>query len=153
MIKLCQSCGEKPSSTVVQMNVDGVVRDICLCRECATKFGILRPQEHGYEKTFFGERNEKVCENCGTTESEFAAGNVGCAKCVYVFGNAKNIVEKKCGSSKHIGKTSRSAVLSKTKMETLLMRLEDATKRSDANEILRLKNEIRILGEENAKKQ
>lgn len=153
MIRLCQNCGERPSSTVAKININGEQKDICLCTKCATKLGILKPEEHGYESLLFGRPNERYCEACGTKESEFlATGVLGCAKCAYVFDGVKNFVEKKCGAGKHCGKTSSSLVLSKTKVETLLLRLEEAKRTRNAVEIGRIREELRRLGQGNAKR-
>jgi len=155
MIKYCQNCGERPSVITVNASIAGPNKYLCLCAICAKKLGLTNVQKSGdaYEQILFSSKSERKCPNCGTSESDFyETGYTGCSVCYYVFSDAAKMCEKWHGRSKHTGKISSSAVLSKTRLGTLMLRLRKASLEGNAEEIRQIKQEIQMLEANNAKK-
>lgn len=155
MIKYCQSCGQRPSEMTINTTIGGQVKELCLCASCAKRMGLMDFQKNGdaYEQILFSKKSEKVCPNCGMSESGFnETGYAGCSVCYYVFSDAAKMCEKWHGRSKHTGKVASSTVLSKTRLGTLMLRLKNATLNKDAAQVRQIKQEIQMLEMGNAKK-
>lgn len=154
MSKLCQNCGMRPATINATMTIGGLPKEISLCNSCAQKLGVSVVQNEGdvYEQILFASPStEKCCPKCGTKESEFLQnGYCGCAVCYYTFSDIAKTCEKWHGKSKHVGKISKNNVLSRTRLETLMLRLKTATEQGNLPEINRLKREIKLLGEYHA---
>ncbi len=154
MIKLCQNCGQRPSSMVFEMIVCGEKKPLCLCKICAQKLGLIESEKNGeaYERVLFERSStKKKCPTCGTTEDAFLdTGFVGCPDCYYVFDSIVNVAEKWHGKVKHLGKTSPSRVWSKTRLDALMLKMRAALEQGDLKEVAGLKKEI--LGVKSAKK-
>ena len=155
MIKYCQNCGERLSIMTINTTVAGQSKELCLCENCARKMGLISPAKTGdaYEQILFSSKSERSCPNCGMKESEFnETGYAGCSVCYYVFSDAAKMCEKWHGKSKHNGKVSNSAVLSKTRLGTLMLRLRKASLEGNSEQIRQIKQEIQMLEATNAKK-
>ena len=139
----------------VSATIGGTNKELSLCAACAKKMGLVNIQKNGdaYEQILFSKKSEKVCPNCGTSESDFnETGYAGCSVCYYVFSDAAKMCEKWHGKSKHVGKVASSNVISKTRLGTLMLRLKNATLNGDAQQIREIKQEIKMLEMGNAKR-
>ena len=93
---------------------------------------------------------ERVCERCKTSLSDFYRANiVGCANCYKVFENEiRQVLLKKQGAMNHVGKVSTKHV-SKVKLKEQIAKLEEeknaAAKDEDFMRAEILKNQIEKL--------
>lgn len=93
---------------------------------------------------------ERVCERCKTSLSDFYRANiVGCANCYKVFENEiRQVLLKKQGAMNHVGKVSSKHV-SKVKIKEQIAKLEEektlAAKNEDFMRAEVLKNQIEKL--------
>ena len=93
---------------------------------------------------------ERVCERCKTSLSDFYRANiVGCANCYKVFENEiRQLILQKQGAMNHVGKVSTKHV-SKAKLKEQIAKLEEeknaAAKDEDFMRAEILKNQIEKL--------
>ena len=85
---LCQICNSRLATRFVKM--DG--RDVDVCEACAIKLNLFSPLYDFFGMDDFWDgymdevRHERVCPNCGLTESKLEEGyRFGCSTCYDVF--------------------------------------------------------------------
>ncbi|MFV1979617.1 MAG: UvrB/UvrC motif-containing protein [Rhodothermia bacterium] len=111
----CQDCGLRDANLQVTTIVDGEMRTLHLCGECASKRGLPAegPTEPlagflaqlGPDAPESGERSEP-CPYCGITGSEFRqTGRLGCSQCyVHFEPQIRGLLRRLHGSAQHVGK-------------------------------------------------
>lgn len=111
---LCQKCNMKNATSHIHYVLNGVVRDMYLCSDCAKEYhgtqsfegdvfkmlSSLLNENEGYTKTVV------KCECCGTDFNEIRrTGKVGCANCYKVFeAQLAPTIARIHGKTVHIGK-------------------------------------------------
>lgn len=125
---LCQSCGKNQATTYYKENINGQVRELHLCPECAAKltggsaphFGSFFSDPFAsnafslFEPTFSGDPfwsgmqaigGGRRCPTCGMTESELRrSGRAGCADCYSSFRDILlPYIKKLHGAAAHVG--------------------------------------------------
>ena len=128
---ICEKCGKNNATTHIKTVVNGVVREINLCGDCATEEGYTAVGQHslaGMLASMLGDTaglvlGEKAvrCSVCGATFSDIAkTGKVGCAECYKTFNKELLPYLKRVhGSTKHSGKIpNRTPLTAKNTVET-----------------------------------
>ena len=111
----CQDCGLRDANLQVTTIVDGEMRTLHLCGECALKRGVpvegptapladflaqLGPDAPGTAE------HSEPCPYCGIMESEFRrTGRLGCSQCyVHFEPQLRGLLRRLHGSPQHVGK-------------------------------------------------
>ena len=107
---LCERCKKNPATFHKSLNINGQVYETHLCHECANEVDFemcsfsfndfdtqFEKLENSIIDEFFNldnfftptrllEKNDKKCNNCGSTFNDFLSrGRLGCANCYDVF--------------------------------------------------------------------
>ncbi len=132
--------------------MDGVAKQIHICKVCAL--------EKGLDFLFSPEKEEGgfVCNVCGLTWEEFEANwRLGCTACYNVFGDKlRRVLEDIHKSTRHVGKSpekDREVFELKKRLEELKRRLSVAVDEERFDRAAKLRDEIRMLEEEIAKRR
>ena len=160
---LCEKCGKNPATTHYKQTINGVTKELFLCKDCADSLGVSTQFFGGFNSFFMPSardtqaalRETKRC-SCGTRLDEIIhSGFVGCEKCYETFREELlRSIKKMHGSTKHRGRLPDGAVQTqaKTKEETLAARenelrqkLNDAIKSENFEEAARLRDAIKEL--------
>lgn len=120
---LCRCCGKKPASTYIKIVLNGKIKSLEMCSDCARQLGCgnlftglgYRISDIVHEFFDDGENEEVRCKCCGATFSSIVRnGRVGCAECYRVFADRLlPMIRQIHGSDIHRGK-SPGASLSRT---------------------------------------
>ncbi|MFQ5528904.1 MAG: UvrB/UvrC motif-containing protein [Gemmatimonadota bacterium] len=115
----CQDCGQRDAKLQVTTIVDGEMRTLQLCSECAAQRGAPTTApapladflaQLGPEPPGSGDLTEP-CPYCGITEPEFRqTGRLGCSQCYAHFEpQLRGLLRRLHGSPQHVGKLYMSA--------------------------------------------
>lgn len=123
---LCENCGENEANVRYTQIVNGVKKEMKLCKNCADELGIgdmdfnmpinlssfLSDFFDDTSDTFLPEfikKEELQCDECGMTYDEFVhTGKFGCAKCYDIFSNKIDPILKNLhASNRHIGRKGK----------------------------------------------
>ncbi len=116
----CQDCGLRDGKLQVTTIVDGEMKTLQLCSECAAKRGVpeelqtapladflaqLSPDQPGTEE------QREPCPYCGLTEGDFrVTGRLGCSQCYAHFEpQLRALLRRIHGAPQHVGKLYMSA--------------------------------------------
>jgi protein arginine kinase activator len=116
----CQDCGLRDGKLQVTTIVDGEMKTLHLCSECAAKRGVpeelqpepladflaqLSPDQPGAEE------KSEPCPYCGLTEGDFRlTGRLGCSQCYAHFETQlRGLLRRIHGAPQHVGKLYMSA--------------------------------------------
>lgn len=154
---LCQNCGKKEATTYFKETINGKVREMQLCPDCAAQMGL--PQTFGsfFSPSFWGDEplfgvvpqmlsSARHCPTCGMTERALReSGKVGCADCYDVFSELlMPYIRRLHGSTAHVGLAPKTEQAPATNpVEELKARLKDAVTTENYEEAARLRDEIR----------
>ncbi len=159
----CDDCGSPANIRYVEM-VDGELRDLHLCDDCANTrgmalslspfagplvdmlMGLLDEMRVGEERTEDG----RVCPECGLTRGEFRrTGKLGCASCYEAFGSElKPLLRRVHGSTVHTGTIPSKAprdIETGRRARALQLELERAVRAEEYERAAELRDEIRRL--------
>lgn len=143
---LCERCNKKKIAVLFRENVNGNIRSMQLCHDCADVLGGARELEHiGLEVAGFVSpfsQNDEIdiplsvyfppvqtsrsssedpekCRGCGMTREEIAkAGKVGCATCYTVYADElTEAIHSVHGTTEHKGRCSAGHRARAQKME------------------------------------
>lgn len=153
---LCQNCGKNHAIAFYKENINGQVKELALCSECASKsnmtnFDLLSGfwNDDFIKNPFFSLPLSKqaiaggrICPKCSMTESELRrTGRVGCGECYKNFSDILlPYIKKLQGSSAHVGTNAKSE---QNPIDELKKRLNDAVKVENYEEAAKLRDEIR----------
>ena len=135
---LCEKCGKAAATTHIRSVVNGVVREMNLCSDCAKESGYADFSHNSLGEMLVSMLSEaasglpsheyKRCEVCGATFSDIAkSGKAGCAQCYSTFKTELLPYLKRVhGSTHHEGSVPNKAPLMVVKTEETLdsLRLE-----------------------------
>ena len=117
---LCQNCKINEASSHIHSVVNGVVRDMYLCSECAEKIhGKAFNHDDIFDllSSFLSTGKQSVsdtvrCECCGTSYETIAkTGRVGCGNCYKTFGRQlEPALVRIHGRTSHVGKRVANSV-------------------------------------------
>ncbi len=119
---ICESCGERPATTLIRQVADGRLTQLHLCDVCAHRFGAasLFGLNGPFSSLLEGlmdapspREPEEKCPVCGATFQDIArSGKVGCARCYQVFRKQlASTVRSLHGTAVHRGKKPSSSGL------------------------------------------
>lgn len=114
---LCEDCQERDAELQLTAIIDGEMRTLELCSECASARG-LSPSSStpapladflaqlGPESGATAEGAEEPCPYCGISEGEFRrTGRLGCPQCYAHFEpQLRSLLRRLHGSPQHVGK-------------------------------------------------
>ena len=152
----CDVCQQQQATVFLTQIVDGQVRKVNLCEQCASEKGVTDPAGFaladvlmgmGSEETTQSFSAEKTCDTCGFTESEFKkTGRLGCSECYEVFSeNLESLLRAMHKGTRHIGKVPKhlSAMKArKDKLDELQGKLRSAVQEEDFESAADLRDEI-----------
>ena len=160
---LCDNCLKNPASVHMTTFVNGQVKTVHLCPQCASRknkaSSVVGPSFNDFMSSFYDkdESDALVCDTCGTTLDEFSrTGKLGCAKCYKVF--ESSIIPVLNGvhmNVKHTGKHPGERVKvdvakesAKNKKDMLKRELKSAVSTENFEEAARIRDEIAVLDKE-----
>ncbi len=163
---LCDICHKNPATIHFTQVINGVVKKINLCEECARKQGINIEEFPAQPFDILGKflsalalpqekSRDLVCPKCGKKLSEFREdGKLGCPQCWVTFREELiPLLEKlhgvKVGGARQRGKRRNSKIAEVKRLQKLL---EEAVEKEEFEEAARLRDEIKKL-QQNAKKR
>lgn len=160
---LCERCKKNEAKVRLIESIDGEMRGIWLCDNCAKNIGDLSDvkisslKKISFDKVLddiFNEilaKNENledlICESCGKSYKEFREKNMlGCDKCYYYFREKLiSIIKRNQNSIEHIGKIpvrGGEVIRKKKKIERLKTDIEKAISIENYEKAAVLRDEI-----------
>lgn len=163
---LCEYCNLKPATVILKQNIDGEMKTVHICRDCAASLGVtldninvgdVMNDMDSFFASLFGKKNANqskpgtiACDFCGMTLTELQkTGKAGCANCYDVFSDVMdNAIRHIHAASSHCGKVPASVDghMSVTrKIEELKSRLNVAIQNEEYEEAAKIRDEIKLL--------
>ena len=157
---LCEYCNMKPATVILKQNIDGEMKTVHICRDCAQALGVTLDKINVGDSFFasmFGKKSASqskpgtiACDFCGMTLTELQkTGKAGCANCYNVFADVMdNAIRRIHAASAHCGKVPASVDghMSVTrKIEELKAKLNVAVQNEEYEQAARLRDEIKLL--------
>lgn len=173
---LCNNCGKNEATTFYKENINGQVKNLALCPECASNLigktsqfdsffnnsiwddEFFKNPFGAWGNTLFSGSKQAIsggrqCKTCKTTESELRrTGRAGCADCYNEFSDILiPYIKKLHGVATHVGTAPQPIKQERNQLEDLKNRLSEAVKAENYEEAAKLRDEIRRQeGEQNA---
>ncbi|MFT5409560.1 MAG: protein arginine kinase activator, partial [Verrucomicrobiales bacterium] len=115
---ICDVCKEKTANVYLTQIVEGQMQKVNLCNVCSKEKGVSDPTGFaladlltgiGTEKKLGRAGEEKTCESCGFTQTDFKkTGRLGCSHCYAIFGEGLDTLLKAMHKgTRHIGKAPK----------------------------------------------
>lgn len=160
---LCEHCKKRNATTHISENVNGYVKEINLCSECASELGYNEMFGGMSINSFLGSvfpvplqgaEVKRRCPVCKKSLDEIvSSGEAGCAECYKVFGEQLlSPLKRLHGNLRHIGKKPIRAKKEKTVAE-MIAELEEekaaAIEKQDYETAAKLRDRIAELSEGN----
>jgi len=165
---LCEYCNMKTATVILKQNVDGEMKSIHICSDCAAALGVSMnnidvtgamsdaSDMDTFFASMFGKKGVNLksgtiaCDFCGMTLTELQkTGKAGCANCYDVFGETMDSAIRHIhAASTHCGKVPSSVdgQMSMTrKIEELKSRLNVAIQNEEYEQAAQLRDEIKAL--------
>ena len=165
---LCERCGRNQANTYLKQIINGSVKEIHLCEECAEQLGYnmlsnLNPFEDmginvgNLLGGFFSQSLPKqalsqphACSFCGSTFEDFVhSARAGCANCYHEFySQLLPSIQRIHGKTKHVGKIPASASKSlrlNRELENLKQQLKAAVDAQEYEKAATLRDKIRDI--------
>ena len=153
----CESCNINEATIHLTQVVNGVVKKVHICQECAEKsgldlnspisitdilLGLGGTQEQEVDLPF-----ESSCPVCHLRRNDFKkGGRLGCAHCYENFmGEVNSVISAMHHSTQHVGKLptrAGSAARQQAEVATLRQQLEGAVAQENFEEAARLREEL-----------
>lgn len=116
----CQDCGLRDGEHQVTTIVDGEMKTLHLCGECAAKRGVPAEAQSAPLADFLAQlgpdrpgvdEQSEPCPYCGLTEGDFRlTGRLGCSQCYAHFEpQLRRLLRRLHGAPQHVGKLYMSA--------------------------------------------
>ena len=151
----CERC-QREATFFYNEAVNGKMRSLALCAECAAKSGFLsgaaaQSLENDLYSVLFPKKQApatKSCPRCGTSWQTIAhRGTVGCSDCYAAFREELAVsIRRMHGNTKHVGRApakQRERQEKETRMAALRAALKSAIAEENFEEAARLRDEIR----------
>lgn len=164
---LCDNCLKNNATVHMTTFVNGQVKTVHLCAQCASKkkTAVVMPwfSFNDFMSTFYEEeaQTDQQCEVCGTTLESFKKdGKLGCVNCYKVFEESISPAIKGIHMSmEHTGKRPGERVEvqpgkekevseQQTRKEMLKTKLKEAVEVENFEEAARLRDEIALIEKE-----
>lgn len=154
---ICQKCGKNNGEVHYKSNINGFIREMILCPECAEDIDL----DGGFGFNYFNKMLSSFispvmrsktyrCPVCGTSEHEvLATGKAGCAECYHTFEDIFTpLIKRLNGNATHNGKTPVSAgeeLATKRYLKEAKDALEKAVKAQDFEEAAVIRDKIKEI--------
>ena len=168
---LCQNCKVKEANSHIHSVINGIVKDLYLCSDCAAKIhGKTFANDGIFDllSAFLSTEKPKTvdtvkCECCGTTFDMISkSGRVGCGNCYKTFARLlEPALVRLHGRTSHIGKRVNSQMspefneeqniqteTKEQKIEKLQLELQTAIKNEEYEKAAVIRDEINRAKEE-----
>jgi protein arginine kinase activator len=157
---MCQVCNEQPATVHLTQVVNGQVRELHLCEECAEKSGMNVQNALSLPEMLLemsgataeeSKGPERVCPHCHMRSSDFKkTSRFGCPVCYATFADElAALLPTMHKGQQHTGKTPAAAPLDgaagDTEMQVLQKSLEAAIAAERYEEAARLRDQIGTL--------
>ena len=164
-MKCCRSECDKEATVHLTEIVDGQMKKIDLCEDCAQEKGVTNPQGFALADLLLGlgasqELEEAagpdlVCSTCGFSQADFKkSGRLGCPDCYTTFAEAlESMLKQMHKGIQHAGKAPKALrqEMDKSKrLETLRGQLEDAVAHENYELAAQGRDQIKELEAEKA---
>lgn len=170
---LCDNCGKNEANVMYSENINGIKKELHLCRECSEKLGINKMKfsipmdfssfiEDFLEDFSTTEQNllmqeikTMYCDQCGYTYDDIInTGKLGCGNCYNVFDERlEPIIKRIQGTNKHIGRIGKISNKEKIeneniknkddKLDKLQKELKQAIKEERYEDAAKIRDEIK----------
>jgi protein arginine kinase activator len=158
-MKCCQSDCENEATVHLTEIVNGQMKKIDLCEECAKEKGVTDPQGFALADLLLGlgassemdsAGPELECPTCGFAQADFKkTGRLGCSTCYTVFAEPlEGMLKQMHKGTQHIGKVPKAlrAKLDTTKQrERLNTQLKKAIETENYEEAAQLRDQLKEL--------
>lgn len=158
---LCSKCNKKEATIHYAEIVDGQIKKLDLCEQCAEEVGVggssTAPLSGFLSGLMEGDKQQKnvkdACPSCKMTYEDFRrTGRLGCGSCYEAFNEGLvYLIETIHKSKRHLGKVPQTAVKefeSVSKIEDLEKKLKKAIETENFEEAAKLRDEVRSLKKE-----
>lgn len=166
---LCERCGKHEATTHLRESINGDIREIHLCSQCAAELGYdhifknINPfagfdiNVNDFLGSLFAQSlpgsaatEERRCSFCGTTFEEFAENaTAGCSHCYNEFyDQLLPYIQRIHGKVKHVGKIPAAAgreLREKREIESLQQQLKTAVDAQEYEKAAQLRDKIKEL--------
>jgi protein arginine kinase activator len=163
-MKCCQPECEKEATVHLTEIVEGQMKKVDLCEECAKENGVTDPQGFALADLLLGlgasseieaAGSDLVCGTCGFTHADFKkSGRLGCSDCYATFsGPLEGMVKQMHKGIEHVGKVPKALRQARTtsrQRESLQDRLERSVAEENYELAAQLRDEIKELGKGSA---
>ena len=153
---ICDVCKEKTANVYLTQIVEGQMQKVNLCDSCSKEKGVSDPTGFaladllsgiGTEKRLSRGSEEKTCESCGFSQTDFKkTGRLGCSHCYAIFGEGLDTLLKAMHKgTRHIGKAPKRFDASRrfiNRIDDLKHRLRIAVADEDYEEAGELRDKI-----------
>lgn len=159
---MCEKCGKNPATTHVKTVVNGVMHEKNLCAYCAAKEGygsfghlslanMLASMLGDGLQT--GHLDSKRCPCCGSLFSDIVeSGRVGCSECYDTFREELlPSLQRLHGNTVHVGKkpeVAENIPTRETRLKALKEKLSKAVAAEEFEEAAKIRDEIRLMEQE-----
>ncbi len=159
---MCENCNKRQATTYYKENINGEVKEMHLCSECASEMGIGMTAFSGFDFLFpsFVSSQKPIKEAkkcvCGRTLAQIAdTGFVGCAECYKTFAEElSSTIRKTHGGRRHISRNKDSEkeaqssqvnneITEEKSVEELKKMLESAIKAENFEQAVILRDKIK----------
>ena len=151
---LCELCKEREASVHLTQVIDGAIKKLHLCEDCAAKSGV---DVHGplsisdillglgVQKEPMGAGSERSCPRCHMRRTDFKkTGRFGCAECYTAFAEElPPLLKAMHRADRHTGKIPQresARVLGSAELATLQQNMEKAIAGENFEEAARLRD-------------
>ncbi len=150
---ICDLCKQDVATSVMKQVVDGVVKELHICKACAAKHGLQSPLS--ITDFLFGasaaaaaadKPKRQSCPRCHMTISDFQKTNrLGCGACYETFeAELVPIIDGMHRAQQHVGRRPASETL-RAEVAAVRARLTDAVRRQAFEEAAGLRDQILTL--------
>tara|TARA_B100000459_G_C8589971_1_gene207264 strand:- start:1084 stop:1590 length:507 start_codon:yes stop_codon:yes gene_type:complete len=158
-MKCCQPDCDNEATVHLTEIVNGQMKKIDLCEECAKDKGVTDPQGFALADLLLGlgassemesVSSELECPTCGFTQADFKkTGRLGCSTCYTVFAEPlEGMLKQMHKGTQHVGKVPKAlrAKLDITKQrDSLAEQLRKAIETENYEEAARLRDQLKEL--------
>jgi protein arginine kinase activator len=169
---LCQKCNQNEATVHFRQNINGDVKEVHLCPQCAAEFGYdsifsgieeLSPFSavnmgiQNFLGSLFSQElpqkspeTERKCGFCGTTLEEFAqSAMAGCAHCYTEFySDMLPYIQRIHGRTRHVGKipaTAGKELKLQRELSSLKKQLQDAVTAQEYEKAAQFRDQIKEI--------
>lgn len=170
---LCQKCNQNEATVHFRQNINGDVKEIHLCPQCAAElgydsvfsgiedfspFGAMNMGIQNFLGSLFSQElpqlnspaAEHKCSFCGTTFEDFAqSAMAGCANCYHEFlGDMLPYIQRIHGKTRHVGKipaTAGKELKLQRELTSLKKQLNDAVEAQEYEKAAEFRDKIKEI--------